>query len=116
MSRSFSVFATGLAVAAVSILVGGGGVPLRADEDVPDNVRVQLEDVLRQRVSKLREEKNEAGIPFRRGTYSKSFKRVDDATFHVTFHQDTASKGRLKTERYLLTLKKDTAGKWSVGG
>ncbi len=115
MSRPFRVWATGIAFVVVSVLDGGGdGAPLRADAEGPGDVRTALEDVLKTKVSRLLNEKNEIGASFKRGSYSRNFKKVDEATYQVTFHQDTASKDQLTTERYLLTLKRDASGKWAV--
>ena len=43
---------------------------------------------------------------------------MDDDTYEVIFHKRTAGKAELKTERYLLTLKRKegTKDKWEIAG
>ncbi len=84
------------------------------DSGLSINLRRALEAPLRQEVSKLLAEKDADGHRFRRGTFSRNFKKVDDSTYEVTFHQDTAMGVNMTTERYLVTLNKDGADTWSI--
>ncbi|MFQ5671145.1 MAG: M1 family metallopeptidase [Acidobacteriota bacterium] len=71
---------------------------------LPHALQASLEEPLKARVAALLAEKNQQGASFKRGSYSRNFLKVDDATYQVSFHQDTAKKDRLLTERNLLTL------------
>lgn len=111
----------GLASAAVSLALAlaGAAPPASGDEDLPHSLRQELEGVLKKRVADLLEQKDKDGIPYRRGAYSRSFHKVDESTYQVTFHQDTVEQEesagpRLKVERLLLTLQKDSSGKWAI--
>ena len=85
------------------------------DSGLSINLRRALEAPLRKEVSKLLAEKDADGHRFRRGTFSRNFKKVDDSTYEVTFHQDTAMGGSMTTERYLITLKSEDGGdNWSI--
>src|SRR6185295_15491784 len=91
---------------------------LAADDVIPADVRAEIEGLLRKKASDVREQKNADGVATKRATYSKSFKKVDASTYEVTFHTDTVEDGtlkgdQLKTERFLLTVKKD-GGKWAI--
>jgi Peptidase family M1 domain len=115
--RSVPLVALLLAAALLALVVA----PARADDAaVPDKVRTAIEDVLKDKASKLADEKDGAGYGYKRGTYSKAFHRVDDTTYLVAFFQDTIqpaevdSGRRLLTERFELTLKQGAAGKWSI--
>ncbi len=101
------------------ILAAGAAGPLAADGDIPDMLRQELEGVLKKKVSDLLSQKDKDGIPYKRGAYSKSFSKVDEKTYQVTFHQNTIEEDepdgwRLKVERLLLTLQKDASGKWGI--
>lgn len=104
---------------AVCGLLAVTAAPRAADDAVPEKTRTAIEDLLKDKASKLADEKDAAGYGFKRGTYSKVFHKVDDATYRVAFFQDTIlpaeadSSRRLLTERFELTLKQD-GGKWSV--
>src|SRR5215813_10307967 len=60
--------------------------------EVPLEVRSALEEVLQAKVKALLAEKDKDGQPYRRGSFSKIFHRVDDSTYQAAFHRDTASK------------------------
>ena len=85
------------------------------DSGLSVNLRRALEAPVRKVVSELLAEKNSDGHRFRRGTFSRSFKKVDDSTYEVTLHQDTVVGDSLTTERYLVTLtNQDGGGKWTI--
>jgi hypothetical protein len=103
------------------LLVAGiaASTAARADEDVPPMVRDEIEGLLKKKAADLLNQKDSDGVPMKRGTYSRSLKRVDDQTYHVTFHVDTVETGQvkndqLKTERFLLTVQKNAQGKWAI--
>ena len=75
-----------------------------AEEQTPPEVRRGLESALQSKAAALMNEKNEAGQPYKRGIYSKKFHKVDDSTYKVSFHVNTALTGEMTTERYMLTL------------
>lgn len=83
------------------------------DELIPSDVRSELEGVLQDKVKALRDEKDKTGQPYRRGSFSKFFHKVDEDTYQVAFHRDSAGKDRLLTERFLLTLKRN-GSKWTI--
>ena len=83
--------------------------------EVPADVRAGIEAALQDKVKALMDLKNEEGASYVRAAYSKQFRRVDDSTYEVDFHKDTATKDKLVIERYKLTLKKNPGtGKWAV--
>ncbi len=89
-----------------------------AEAQLSPQLREDLEAVLKKRVADLLAETDTEGVPTKRGAYSRSFYKVDDATYQVTFHRDTIEKqgllgDQMKTERLLLTLKKD-GGSWKI--
>ncbi|HZN53759.1 MAG TPA: M1 family aminopeptidase [Candidatus Polarisedimenticolaceae bacterium] len=81
--------------------------------------RSDIEAILKKKVADLANEKNKDGMGFKRGTFSKTFKRVDASTYLVAFHQDTIvdqaqpDTDEIKTERFELTVTK-TGGKWGI--
>src|SRR5262245_12672453 len=83
-----------------------------AADSVPADVQRGIESVLRQKASDLLSQKDKDGVNTKRGTYSKSYRKIDDSTYAATFHVDTvepspedAKTYRLRTERYELTMK-----------
>jgi len=90
------------------------------DDNVPYMDRDAIETILRKKVADLANEKDKDGIGFKRGTYSKSFKKIDGSTYTIAFHQDTIEPHAgdptqdIKTERFELTIQKDAKGKWSL--
>jgi hypothetical protein len=79
-------------------------------EKTSPEVQAALEGVLGQKVSKLLDEKNADGISYKRGVYSRRFRKVDSDTYQATLHMDTLKDDdTLLTERYLVTLKRDAS-------
>jgi hypothetical protein len=95
-------------------LVGPSPASARITGDLDPQLQADLEAAVRAKVSELLAEKDESGISYKRGSYSKSFRKIDDETFQASFHQDTAGKDQVKTERLLLTLKKKGDVDWEV--
>jgi hypothetical protein len=83
-------------------------------DEIDPQLQADLEAALRAKVGELLAAKDEAGKPYRRGSFSKSFRKVDDDTYQASFHQDTAGKDQVKTERLLLTLKKGDGVRWEI--
>ncbi len=107
-----------LLVPAFSVLLGiGAGLASTppAESETPLEVRKGIEQALIEKARDLGKEKDEQGKPYKRCNYSHSFRRVDDSTYKVGFHIDTATPENLVTERYVLTLKA-SGGKWSITG
>lgn len=106
---------------ALAVAFLAAGSPARASEEaVPEAVRMGIESALKKKVASLVEKKDADGLVFQRGAYSQTFRRVDDSTYTATFHTDTIEPmpdgpgQRLKTERFLLTLKKGTGRDWEI--
>lgn len=78
-----------------------------------DDLRNELEGVLQKKVKSLLDLKNGDGQSYKRAIFSKSFKKIDEATYQVALLQDTASTEKLLTERFLVTLK-NVGGVWTV--
>ena len=103
-----NLFWSGLALLALGV-----ARPALATDDVPLSVRNGIQEVLQAKVKVLLEERNDEGHRYIRGTYSRKFRKVDESTFQVTFHKDTARNDRMVTERYLLTLEL-TGNRWEI--
>src|SRR5262245_25888843 len=65
------------------------------DELIPFDVRSGLEETLQAKVKALLAEKDKEGQPYRRGSFSKQFHKIDEDTYTVAFHRDTASRDRM---------------------
>jgi hypothetical protein len=102
-------------VATLTILLLAG-LPAAAgtDDAVPPDVRKGLEAAMKQKSDSLLAEKNEKGESFKRGAWSKSFRKVDEQTYQGTLHVDTALGENMKTERLTVTLKNAGDGAWSI--
>jgi len=106
-----------LAPAALLLVLAAGpafGDAAGGGDAISPQLQADLEAAVRVKVDALLNAKNEDGLPFKRGSYSKTFKKVDDTTYLASFHQDTAGKDQVKTERLTLTLKKSGDGKWTI--
>jgi aminopeptidase N len=101
---------------ALSLLAAGPkrDTPPTPSDTSPEDRRA-IESALKARVDVLLQEKDENGASMKRGSYSHTFRKMDDATYQVSFTIDTAGKESLTTERYLFTLKRDpAASRWSI--
>lgn len=66
-------------------------------------------------VGQLKESKNDAGKPNKKGAYSRLLRKIDGSTYEVGVHVNTARDTSQLTERYALTLKKKATGTgWEV--
>ena len=109
------------ACALVAVLAIVAAAPARAAEDpVPYLDREAIEGLLKAKVAELANAKDKDGIGYKRGTYSKSFRKVDASTYLVSFHEATVeektqeSTDQVKTERYELTVSKGSDKKWTI--
>ena len=117
--RLIKLSVTACALAAVLAIVA---VPVvrAANDNVSYLDREAIEMVLKKKAADRANEKDKDGIGYKRGTYSKSFKKVDAATYLVSFHQEIIedkaqeSTDQLRTEQYEFTLTKGRDGKWTV--
>jgi len=91
-----------------------------AEDSVPYLDREAIEVLLKAKVSELANAKDKDGIGYKRGTYSKSFKKVDASTYLVSFHEATIeentqeSTDQIRTERYELTVSRGSDKKWTI--
>jgi len=105
-----SMFALVLVLATLAL-------PSRADriddDELPFQLAADLSTALKAKADRLWAEKNEQGLHFQRGSYSKKFKKIDDGTYQAMFVKDIASEDRMRTERYRVTLS-GSGSKWEV--
>ena len=77
--------------------------------------REAIEYALQNRVNDLVAQKNDSGRTYRRGTFSREFRHIDDGTYVVSFMEETAGDTTLTTDRYSVTLSgKPGSDKWAV--
>jgi hypothetical protein len=100
-------------LAAVATIAPAPFASTPQDEPIPWQLQGEIEDVLDAKLAKLVNDKSLEGVNLR-GTYSKDFRKVDESTFHVSFHQDTAEEEWLKTERMRLTISNVETGNWEI--
>ena len=81
--------------------------------DFSDLERTALQTAMQAKIGELAREKNEAGRRYKRGVFSKAFKKVDDTTAQGSYHVDTAYDKYMQTERVTVTLKKEGEG-WKI--
>jgi len=96
-------------------------IPARAaDVAVPQADREAIEAIVKKKIADLAGEKDAAGIGIKRGTFSKSFKKLTPTSYLVAFHTDTIEPkvqpdtDQMKTERHALTFNKGGDGKWTI--
>ena len=113
MSLSRVLTLLGIWLASGAILVSQPALAM--ENDLPYDLQQRLEEPLQERVKSLLRERNAENNPYKRGAYSHSFLKIDDSTYQVSFHLDTAESGVMKTERYLYTLELNPANLlWSI--
>ncbi|HJQ98740.1 MAG TPA: hypothetical protein VJ826_10540, partial [Candidatus Polarisedimenticolaceae bacterium] len=118
-----SVASLRLALLTLSVLALAAVVlPARAADDLSQVDRDGIEAALKQKAAGILAEKNKDGVTYKRGSYSRSFKKVNATTVQVGFHVDTVEPfqadpktDQLKTERLVLTLNKGQGGAWTIG-
>src|SRR5262245_43460060 len=100
---------------AVEARSAGANASIGADAKLPPPLQRDLEDAVREKITTIVEEKNDVGVPFRRASYSMNFRAQADGTYQTILHVDTATLENMKTERFLILLRKDPAkGDWKV--
>src|SRR5262245_9759705 len=110
------------ALLAVALLIPAmtlAPAPAVAEDMISPETQSDLEIVIQKKIDGLLAEKLSDGspyngTPYKRGTSSFNFRRVDDNTYKTTFFVDTALIDSLKTERYELTLKREAGKKWAI--
>ena len=116
-------FTIPLAATFLTIMLAVAATPLvRAiDDGVPPDVREGIETVLRKKAADLLSQKDKDGVNTKRGTYSRSFRKIDASTYLATFHVNTVEPSpddpktnRLRTERYELTFKGYAGVPWKI--
>jgi hypothetical protein len=114
-SHRFSKLTIRLLGCAMGLLLVGGVTPLwsASEEDMAFQLRADLELVLKAKADDLWNEKNEQGLHFQRGSYSKRFTKVDESTYQGLFSKDTASDDRMRTDAYRITLKA-SGSSWEI--
>ena len=82
-SDRFSKLTLRLLRVALGLLVVGGVTPLWSsqEDDAAYQLRADLEAALKAKADDLWDEKNEQGLRFQRGSYSKRFTEVDESTY-----------------------------------
>jgi hypothetical protein len=105
-----------VAVAIVLSLAAGASTSsvFAADAGLSNIEREAITDLLQRKIGALLDQKNADGVVIARGSFSPSFKRVDDSTVTATFLKNTAEKDTEKVERLLLTIKNGGDGKWAI--
>lgn len=110
-----------LGLAAAAMLAASIAAPAvrAADDTLSATDRDAITILLREKASAVLGERDKDGNPYKRGTYSQTYRKVDDSTYEATFHVDTVEPTtfpltqQIKTERLLLTMKK-AGSKWSI--
>jgi hypothetical protein len=85
-----------------------------AEDTIPDDVRKALESAMQDKVGALLKEKDAAGNNFKRGSYSRFFRKVDDSTYKTALLQDTVTGNQMKVERFEVSLKQKPDKTWEV--
>jgi len=85
-----------------------------AASDAPPEISKELQAVMNARIGEILSQRNADGEPFKRAIASRSYRRVDDNTYQVGLHVDSAMGTELVTERYVVTLKAGADGDWAI--
>ena len=93
----------------------GGAVPASGGDELDWSFKEKLLAPARQWGEELKKEKNAAGKSIKKYSYSRTPHKVDDSTYELTAHVHTVEENRQVTERYLLTLKRESdPGEWEI--
>ncbi len=87
-----------------------------AGEPTPPEIQKGIQAALQARASALYGEKNDKGESYKRGYYSRLFKKLDGGTYTAGFKVDTAFANHMVTERYTYSLKQQPDGAWKITG
>jgi hypothetical protein len=83
------------------------------EEKLPFQLREAFEFALKKKADDLWSQKNEDGLRYQRGSYSKNFQKINDGTYQTVFIKDIAGEDRMRTERYEVTLT-GSGSSWQV--
>ena len=109
--RFFTLCSLVVAVALVALPVSAADA---VADQLPYELRSQLERALRARLGEIASEKNDDGVNHKRATFSRNYRKVDDDTYLASMHVDTAGKETLTTERFEATLKRKGSSTWEI--
>ncbi|NIM01788.1 MAG: hypothetical protein GTN89_13380 [Acidobacteria bacterium] len=84
-------------------------------QEVSWELKQELFPVVRKWINENTREKNSDGVKIQQGRFSRVPVRIDDATYRIAVHINTAHATEQETERLTLTLKKQDGG-WQVDG
>jgi hypothetical protein len=97
-------------------LVSSGPAPGSGSEEELDwGFKEALLAPVKEWGNELRKEKNASGVSFKKLSYSRNPRKIDDTRYQLTAHLNTAEESRQVTERYLLTLEQPSGkGGWEI--
>ena len=84
-----------------------------AVEEIDVQLREQFDAITKEWAGEVWDERNEAGDRYKRASFSKNYRKVDEATYRVTYSLDTAEAERLRTELVEATISK-ASGSWEL--
>ena len=103
----------------IAVALSAAGSVVAADEAQTQEISWELKQELFAPVGKWigehTQEKNSDGVKIQRARFSRVPVRVDDSTYQISVHINTARDTRQETERFTLTLKAQ-AGAWQLAG
>src|SRR5262245_39439284 len=120
MSVSVSVVRRAVLTLSLFVLLASVSPARASDEPIPQADREAVDAIVQKKIADLAGEKDKEGIGTKRGTFSKSFKKLSPNSYLVTFHVDTIEPkalpdtDQLKTERHALTFNKGADGRWAM--
>jgi len=105
-----------LTIAIGLFCASGAALASIPSSDLPIQTQEALEESVKKWIGEQAgESKNQYGKKNKRGYFSRDFKKEDEETFAATVHIETGGEVSKKTERFLLTLKKNGKGYDVVG-
>ncbi len=85
-----------------------------AEDQIPNDVRKALESAMQDKVSALLKEKDANGNNYKRASFSRFFKKVDESTYKTALLQDSVNGNQMKVERFEVTLKQKADNTWEI--
>ena len=101
------------ALIGLGLLLPAAAADAEGVEGVDEEALRSIELLMQQRVAELYKEKNQDGLRYRQGRYSHNYEKVDEDTYLIPFHRDTAIGDSMLTERLTLTVTRE-GKKWAV--
>lgn len=83
--------------------------------ELPKELKKALETAMQEKVAALVKEKDADGLQFKRASFSRFFKKVDDTSYRTSMVQDTVKGDQLFVERFDVLLKKKGDNSWEIG-